>query len=127
MTRRVLVVEDDENSNFLMCYLLRTGGYEVSSAHSAAQGLELAAQQRPDLIVMDLHMTPMSGLEAARLLRANSDLSDIPRIAVTAYAMIGHREEVLAAGFAGYISKPIEVRRFVGQLEEILAERAFPS
>jgi CheY-like chemotaxis protein len=126
VTRKVVVMEDDRDSNYLICYLLGRLGYEVSSAYEAAQGVELVAQERPDLILMDLHMTPIGGLEAARMLEANSELRDIPRIAVTAYAMVGRREQVLAAGFAGYISKPIDATQFVDQVERILAERLRP-
>jgi two-component system cell cycle response regulator len=121
MNRRVLVVEDDRDSNYLMCYLLRNYGHETFSAYEGAHGVELAERERPDVILMDLHMTPVGGLEAARRLEANTDLRCIPRIAVTAYATTDVRDEVLAAGFAGYISKPIDAMQFVGEVEKILS------
>jgi two-component system, cell cycle response regulator DivK len=121
MTRRVLVVDDDKDSNYIMCYLFQNVGYEVFSARDGGEGLELCERQRPDVVVMDLNMRPMSGMEAARLMDANSELRQIPRIAVTAYAMAGDRERVLKGGFTGYISKPIEPERFVRQVERFLS------
>jgi CheY-like chemotaxis protein len=122
MTRRILIVEDDRDSAFLMSYLFRSAGYDVSCAHDGGAGLEIAEQQRPDVILLDVHMTPMNGIEVARLLRAHGELSDVPRIAVTAYAMRGWREQLLAGGFTGYLSKPIESARFVAQVEQILVD-----
>jgi CheY-like chemotaxis protein len=127
MTRRVLIVEDDRDSAYLMSYLFRSVGYDVSCAHDGGGGLEMAEQQRPDVILLDVHMTPMNGLEVARLLRAHGDLGGVPRIAVTAYAMPGRREEMLAGGFTGYISKPIEPARFVAQVEQILVDSRLPN
>jgi CheY-like chemotaxis protein len=121
MTRRVLIIEDDEDASFLMSYLFRSAGHDVSCAHDGRAGLEMAERERPDVILLDVRMTPMDGLEVARLLQAHGDLSDVPRIAVTAYAMAGRREQILAGGFTGYISKPIEPTRFVAQVERILA------
>ena len=127
MTRRVLIIEDDEDAAYLTSYLFRSAGYDVSCAHDGGGGLEMAEQERPDVILLDLHMTPMNGHEVARLLRAHGDLSDIPRIAVTAYAMRGTREQILAGGFTGYITKPIEPARFVAQVERILVDSHRPN
>jgi CheY-like chemotaxis protein len=127
MTRRVLIIEDDRDSAYLMSYLFRSAGYDVSCAHDGGGGLEMAEQRRPDVILLDVHMTPMNGLEVARLLRAHDDLSEVPRIAVTAYAMPGRREQMLAGGFTGYISKPIEPARFVAQVEQIVVDSGIPN
>jgi CheY-like chemotaxis protein len=119
---RILVVEDNRNSNDLMCYLLRHFGHTVFSALDGQQGLEAAARERPDLIVMDLQMPRLGGFEAAGLLAADADLAAIPRVAVTAYAMLGDRERVLEQGFDGYIAKPIDPERFVEEVETFIPE-----
>jgi CheY-like chemotaxis protein len=122
MGARILVVEDNKNSNDLMCYLLRAFGHTVFSTSDGREGLEVAARERPDVIVMDLQMQRMGGFEAAALLAVDADLTAIPRVAVTAYAMLGDRERVLAEGFDGYIAKPIDPERFVEQIEVFIAE-----
>jgi two-component system, cell cycle response regulator DivK len=121
VTRRVLIVDDDKDSSYIMCYLFQVAGYEAFSARGGSEALEMCARQRPDVVVLDLNMRPMGGLEVARLMEADSELSRIPRIAATAVAMGGDRERVLEAGFDGYISKPIEPERFVRQVEEFLS------
>ena len=122
MGARILVVEDNKNSNDLMCYLLRSFGHTVLSASDGREGLDVAARERPDVIVMDLQMQRMGGFEAAAVLAADPDLLAIPRVAVTAYAMLGDRERVLAEGFDGYIAKPIDPERFVEQIEVFVPE-----
>jgi two-component system cell cycle response regulator len=117
---RILVVEDNRNSNELMCYLLRHFGHTVFSAIDGQQGIEAAARERPDLILMDLQMPRLGGFEAAWRLAADADLAAIPRVAVTAYAMLGDRERVLEQCFDGYISKPIDPERFVEQVEAFI-------
>ena len=119
---RILVIEDNKNSNDLMCYLLRCFGHTVFSAGDGREGLDAAARERPDVIVMDLQMQRMGGFEAAAILAADPELAAIPRVAVTAYAMLGDRERVLAEGFGGYIAKPIDPERFVEQIEVFVPE-----
>jgi CheY-like chemotaxis protein len=113
----ILVVEDNKASSDLMAYLLRAAGNTVMTCSDGADAIEIAAQHHPRVIVMDLQLERMSGLEAGALLSANPDLSGIPRIAVTAYAMVGDRERVLKAGFHGYIAKPIEPTTFAAQIK----------
>jgi two-component system cell cycle response regulator len=119
---RILVVEDNRNSNDLMCYLLRSFGHVVFSASDGVEGLDVAARERPDVIVLDLQMRRMGGFEAAAILAADSEMAAIPRVAVTAYAMLGDRERVLEEGFDGYIAKPIDPERFVEQIEVFVPE-----
>ena len=113
----VLVVEDNKASSDLMAYLLKAAGNTVLTCTDGADAIAIAARERPRVIVMDLQLDRMSGLEAAAVLAADPQLSAIPRIAVTAYAMVGDRDRVLKAGFQGYIAKPIEPTTFAAQIK----------
>ncbi len=117
----VLVVEDQAENLDLMVYLLKAFGHEVLVARNGSEGLAIAARDRPDLVVMDLQMPVMDGYEAASLLKADPAMSGIPLVAVTAYAMVGDRERIMASGFDGYLTKPIDPQTFVGELERHLA------
>lgn len=113
----VLVVEDNKASSDLMAYLLRAAGHRVMTCTDGADAIAIAGREHPRVIVMDLQLEHMSGLEAAAVLDANPDLRAIPRVAVTAYAMVGDRDRVLKAGFNGYIAKPIEPTTFAAQIK----------
>jgi CheY-like chemotaxis protein len=113
----ILVVEDNKASSDLMAYLLRAAGCAVVTCSDGADAIEIAGRERPRVIVMDLQLERMSGLEAAATLAADPELKSIPRVAVTAYAMVGDRERVLRAGFNGYIAKPIEPTTFSAQIK----------
>jgi len=123
MAARVLVIEDNVTNLDLMSYLLRAFGHQPLRATAGAAGVEAAARELPDLIVCDLQMPGADGFEVLRRLRADPATSSIPVVAVTAYAMVGDRERILAAGFDGYIAKPIEPQSFVLQLEAHLIRR----
>lgn len=112
----VLVVEDNKASSDLMAYLLKAAGNTVLTCSDGADAIKIAAREHPRVIVMDLQLDRMSGLEAAAVLAADPELRAIPRIAVTAYAMVGDRDRVLKAGFQGYIAKPIEPTTFAAQI-----------
>ncbi|MDO9596884.1 MAG: response regulator [Azoarcus sp.] len=120
MTARILIAEDHPHSLELMRYLLQAHGYTVLTAVDGELALTLARHERPDLIVCDLQMPKMNGYEVAFQIKRDERLCHIPLIAVTAFSMIGDREKVLASGFDGYFSKPIEVERFVAELEQYL-------
>ena len=113
----ILVVEDNKASSDLMAYLLRSAGNAVMTCSDGADAIEIAGREHPRVIVMDLQLERMSGLEAAAILAADTDLKAIPRVAVTAYAMVGDRDRVLKAGFNGYIAKPIEPMTFAAQIK----------
>jgi len=123
MACRILIVEDNPTNLELMGYLLRSAGHDVLTAADGVDGLELAFQEHPDVILMDLQMPRLDGYQAARQLKAHALLRETPLIAVTALAMVGDRERVLAAGFDGYISKPISPERFTGQVIAFLEAR----
>ncbi|HSP08658.1 MAG TPA: response regulator [Candidatus Dormibacteraeota bacterium] len=112
----ILVVEDNKASSDLMAYLLRAAGHTVLTCSDGADAITIAAREHPRVIVMDLQLDRMSGLEAAVILAADPELRAIPRVAVTAYAMVGDRDRVLKAGFHGYIAKPIEPTTFAAQI-----------
>jgi CheY-like chemotaxis protein len=111
------MVEDNKASSDLMAYLLRSAGNAVLTCSDGADAIEIAGREHPRVIVMDLQLERMSGLEAAAVLAANPDFKAIPRVAVTAYAMVGNRDRVLKAGFSGYIAKPIEPATFAAQIK----------
>ena len=109
----VLVVEDDEKSARLMCELFSIRGYETATAATGADAMTLALDLRPRLILMDIQLPDTDGSSVLRALRHNPDTADIPVVAVTAFAMRGDRERLLADGFDGYLSKPIDVATVV--------------
>ena len=117
MAARILVVEDNLTNLELMTYLLQAYGHTPLTAGDGEQGLEVAGHEALDLILCDISLPGMDGYEVARRLGDHPDLGTIPLVAVTAMAMVGDRERVLAAGFDGYISKPIDPLTFVPQAE----------
>jgi two-component system cell cycle response regulator len=121
---RVLVVEDQAENLELMVYLLKAFGHETLTARDGAEGVAVVTRDRPDLVVMDLQMPVMDGYEAGALIKADPVLSAIPLVAVTAYAMVGDRERIMACGFDGYMTKPIDPQTFVRELELHLAPSA---
>jgi CheY-like chemotaxis protein len=120
---RVLVVEDHEVNLELMCYLLVSFRHAVVTAMDGEAALRAVAQQRFDLVVCDVHMPKMDGLQFLAAIRSRADIAIPPVVAVTASAMVGDREQLLKAGFDGYISKPIDPATFVRQLETFMNER----
>jgi len=121
MATRILVIEDNPESLELMTYLLRAYGYATLSAADGGEGLKAVKNQVPDLVLCDLQMPAMDGYELARTFRQDPRLAQLPLVAVTASAMKVDREKVMAAGFSGYIIKPIDVKEFVGEVEAFLA------
>jgi CheY-like chemotaxis protein len=120
MPARILVIEDDPNTLELMTYLLGAFGHTALAACNGVAGMAVASAERPDLIVCDIQLSELDGYGVACALAENSQLSAIPVIAVTALAMVGDRERILAAGFDGYMSKPIVPETFVGELDRYL-------
>ncbi len=116
--KNILLVEDNEVNRRLAGFLLRSHGYQVREATTAAAAFEMVDKERPDLIVMDIQLPGMDGLEVTRKLKEQPGTADIPVIAVTSYAMKGDREKAFAAGSAGYVTKPIDKKTFI---EEVAA------
>jgi CheY-like chemotaxis protein len=123
-TPKVLVVEDNPLNLELATDLLEACGIEVISANTGEIAVKLAQEQRPDLILMDLSLPGMDGLQATAALKANSKTRSIPVVAVTAHAMKGDEQKALAAGCEGYITKPIDTRMFPTLVAEYLRRAA---
>ena len=124
MAVRILVIEDNPTNLELMTYLLTAFGHTPSAARDGEEGLAVAQREQPDLILCDVQLPQMNGYEVARWLKSHPHLRTIPLIAVTALAMVGDRDKLLAAGFDGYIAKPISPETFVAEVEGFLQ---FPS
>lgn len=118
---RILIIEDNPANIELMSFLLGAYGHTPLSAADGPRGVAAARSERPDLIACDVNLPGMDGFAVLAALKAEPSLSGVPILAVTALAMAGDREKVLAAGFDGYISKPIEPESFVAELEAFLA------
>jgi CheY-like chemotaxis protein len=110
--KKILVIEDNELNLKLVKNLLLLEKYTVLEAVNAEKGLELARKEQPDLILMDIQLPGMDGLKATHIIKHDDVLKNIPVVALTSYAMEGDEEKVLAAGCNGYISKPIDTKRF---------------
>ena len=120
----VLIVEDNQRNLKLVRDLLEHAGYRTLAATNAEDGLALARARRPDLVLMDVQLPGMDGVQALERLRADPATSGIPVVAVTAFAMKDDRARFVAAGFDGYLEKPISVRAFPGQVAEMLNQSA---
>lgn len=123
MSRRVLIVEDDALSLKLMRDVLQARGYETCEAGEGSAAVTSAIEEAPDLIVMDVGLPGMDGVEATRGLQTDPRTSAIPIIAVTAFAMPEDRRRMEEAGCAVYLSKPLNLGEFVGVVEDVLAGR----
>jgi CheY-like chemotaxis protein len=121
MSKRILVIEDNPVNLELMTDLLEAFGFTVLTARDGSIGIELVRQEKLDLIICDIQMPGMDGYEVAHYLKRDPMLRRIPLVAVTALAMVGDREKVLAAGFDGYIDKPITPELFKNQVEAFMA------
>jgi two-component system cell cycle response regulator DivK len=117
----ILIVEDNEKNLKLIRDLLQVKGYETVESETAEEGLRLAAKHKPDLVLMDIQLPGMNGIEALKHLRADPETMKIPVIAVTASAMSQDREEIMSAGFDGYQRKPLEIKEFLEAVQRVLA------
>ena len=133
--KRILVVEDNEDNMLLVRFMLEETGYEVIEARDGAEGVALAVQEKPDLVIMDIQLPDINGLEATRRIRnletddmqpqssiinRQSSIHRVPIVALTSFAMAGDREKALAAGCTGYIEKPIDPDTFIAEIEKYL-------
>src|SRR5512134_2675840 len=117
----ILIIEDNEVNRVLVRDMLRFKGYQTVEAQTAEEGIRIAREKKPALILMDFYLPAMNGIEAFKALRADAATSSIPVIAVTASAMPEDRKKILAAGFDGLQTKPIHVADFLGNVEKALA------
>jgi CheY-like chemotaxis protein len=123
MGNQILVIEDNPANLELMTYLLKAFGHTPIVARDGEEGVAAALRATPDLILCDIALPKLDGYGVARRLKAHPDLRKVPLIAVTASAMVGDREKVIATGFDGYISKPITPETFVAEVESYIERR----
>jgi two-component system cell cycle response regulator DivK len=121
MTKRILVVEDQEDNMQIMRDLLGATDYEMMEAENGAQALLKVAQQRPDLILMDIQLPILDGYEATRRIKADPALQSIPIIAVTSYALSGDEQKARAAGCNDFVAKPFSPRQLLAKIRQYLA------
>ena len=122
--KTVLIVEDNELNMKLFNDLLQAHGYNTLQTHDGREVMELTRRHRPDLILMDIQLPEISGLEIAKMLKADDDLKAIPVVAVTAFAMRGDEQKIRNGGCDGYIAKPISVASFLQTVSKFLDQAA---
>jgi two-component system cell cycle response regulator DivK len=120
MPKKVLIVEDNELNMKLFHDLLEAQGYDILETREGLQALSLAREHRPDLILMDIQLPEISGLEVTKWLKEDDELASIPVVAVTAFAMKGDEERIREGGCEAYISKPISVAHFLDTIRSLL-------
>ena len=123
MNNRLLIIEDNEQNMYLMRFLLEKSGFTVIGAENGRKGIAMALQCKPLAILLDIQLPEMNGYEVAAELKKHRDLDEAPIIAVTSYAMVGDREQILAAGATGYIEKPINPETFVAEIIDYLPKK----
>jgi two-component system, cell cycle response regulator DivK len=121
MARKILYVEDNPQNMRLVGKMLRVGGYEMVEAVNGLSGVATAARERPDLILMDINLPDIDGLEATGRLKASPQLAHIPVIALTANAMHGDRERFISAGCDGYLAKPVTKNELLNAIAHFLS------
>lgn len=123
MAEKILLVEDNPQNRYLVTFLLEKNGYEVISAEDGEAAVEMAIEQGPDLILMDVQLPRLDGYEATRRIKADDRSKDIPLVALTAHSMKGDRGKALAAGCDEYITKPVDADGLLVRVRELLDAR----
>jgi two-component system cell cycle response regulator DivK len=121
VSKLILVIEDTEDNRRILRDLLTDAGFELIEAADGEQGVAMAAEHRPDLILMDIQLPLVDGYEATRRIKANPDLRHIPIVAVTSYALSGDEAKALAAGCDGYVAKPFSPRQILAKVRQLLS------
>ncbi len=122
MAKRILVVEDNDLNRKLFCDVLKANGFEVEPVADGLTALDTARQMMPDLIIMDIQLPEVSGVDLIEQTKRDLHLQSIPVLAVTAYAAKGDEERIRAAGAAGYLSKPVSIMPFMNAVKELIAD-----
>ena len=117
MSATILQIDDNEDNRYLVSFLLKARGHTVLEADSGRRGLELALERIPDLILLDIQLPEMDGLQVVGRIRGQPALAAVPIVVITSYAMVGDRERILGAGVQGYLEKPIDPDTFVEEVE----------
>lgn len=118
--KKILVVEDNDKNMYMISFIIQKMGHQVIQARTGEEGVEVAARERPDLILMDIQLPGIDGLETTKRIREHVASLDAPIIAVTSFAMAGDRERLLEAGCNGYIEKPINPDTIMGEISAFL-------
>lgn len=118
--KRALVIEDNENNMELITFILEANGYQTLKAITGQEGVERAARDCPDFVILDIQLPDIPGTEVLARLRSSDRTRNIPVIAMTSYAMAGDEQRLMAAGCNGYIEKPIQPERVMDQIERIV-------
>ncbi len=121
MAKLILIIDDEPKNIILLRDLLQVSGYSTNEATNGKQGVELAKTSKPDLILMDIQMPEMDGLEATRILKTDAATRKIPILALSSYAMKGDKERILAAGCDGYLAKPFDIKELLKIVAEYLS------
>lgn len=118
--KKILIIEDNDNNMYLISFILKQDGFYILEARTGIEGVETASREKPDLIIMDIQLPDINGLEATKQIRNTLANIEIPIVALTSYAMTGDREMALAAGCDGYIEKPIDPETFLSEIKKFL-------
>ncbi len=121
MVKLITIIDDEPQNIELLCDVLQITGYSTNVATNGKEGVELARTSKPNLILMDIQMPEMDGLEATRILKTDAATKDIPILALSSYAMKGDKERILAAGCDGYLSKPLVIKELLKIVAEYLS------
>ena len=117
----ILIVEDNEKNMKLVRDILQAKGYQTLEAVNAEDGIVLAVENKPDLVLMDIQLPGMNGIEALKVLRADPTTAHIPVVAITASVMQQNKQQVMDSGFNGFIEKPINLRQFLASVQSVLS------
>lgn len=120
---KVLLVEDNYMNKVLVTEILTLNGYEIIEANSGIEAIKLITTERPDVVLMDLHLPEMDGITATRIIKADESLKGIPILALTAAAAKSEEEDLLNSGFDGYVGKPIEVKKLLEAISKSLKDK----
>ena len=123
VAKRILVVEDNDLNRKLFCDVLKANGFDVEPLDEGTRALDTARQVSPDLIIMDIQLPNISGVDLIEQAKQDLHLQSIPILAVTAYAAKGDEERIRAAGAAGYLAKPVSIMPFMNAVRELLPEQ----
>ena len=121
--KRVLLIEDNEANLYLIRFILEKNGLSVIIAKEGINGVELALSEQPDLVIMDIQLPDINGLEATTRIRSDERGKNLKILALTSYAMTGDKQKALAAGCTGYMEKPIKPELFISEVNKYLNER----
>lgn len=118
--KKILLVEDNDVNRELVREILEARGFEVLEAQNGLEALHMIPKVSPDLVLLDIQMPVLDGITAIKQLRQKPQYADLPVLALTAYAMVGDRERVMAAGFSGYVTKPVDSKALLAEIDNLL-------